>query len=362
MNVSLFLGAGASVPYDKPTTKTFKDALLRQAGRGDIWHAILSSPLHEDVEAVFSVMKDLAELLQNDGGIFYIEHNDQLKNEADTISTAYQFLINKVYETYAWDHTHNDALHHTLGPLIVMLERLSKTVNIFTTNYDRSVEQYCDIADPAIYLADGFVPSGGKYVWNGWSDPPGNVFNNRDQQAGTRGVRLYKLHGSLTWRRNLAMGEIIKNDTEEISRDKNYDNLLIYPSRSSKFIDDEPYNSTFEAFSSTLRLSGACIVVGFSFRDVYITTMFKEFIDAGKLLIVVDPDGLSTIEKNMPECMDIAMVDMPGGVDDLLLPNSDGSRRGRIVIMQERLNPETSQKIANRALEYVQEWSAGAGP
>ncbi len=361
VNASLFLGAGASAPYGKPTTKAFKDALLQQTERGDIWHAVLSSPQHEDVEAVFSVVEDLAALAQNDGGRFYAEYNNQVKNEINIIYNAYHVLVNELYEAYAWNHEYNDALQHTLGPLVAMLEGLSKTVNIFTTNYDRSVEQYCDIADPQIELVDGFVPSGGKYVWTGWPYPPGNVFSDEDQQEGTRRVRLYKLHGSLTWRSNLAMGGIVKNESEELSRDKNYGNLLIYPSRSPKFIDDEPYNTTFEAFSTALGLSDACIVVGFSLRDVYITAKFKELLDAGKLLIVVDPDALNTIEKSMPEYTDIVLIDAPGSTSDLFLRNDDGSGRGRILVIQESLDSDTSHKIANRVLEYVQLWDAEAG-
>lgn len=356
----MFLGAGASVPYDKPTTKAFKVALLQRAERGDALHAALSSPLHEDIEDVFTTVWDLVTLVQSDGGKFYIEHNNQLKAEVGAIYNAYSFLLNEVHEAYAWNHDYDEAVYFALGPLIAMLEGLSKTVNIFTTNYDRGVERHCDIADPRIELVDGFVPFGGKYVWGGWFEPSGGAFNDEEQQEGARRVRLHKLHGSLTWRSNYATGEIVKNESEELSRDKNYGNLLIYPSKSPKIGDGEPYNSTFQAFSSTLGLSDACIVVGFSFRDEYITDKFKEFLDAGRLIIVVDPEGLNTIESTMPEYMGLVVVDMPGSPVEHLLPNRVDGGRGRIVVMQESLNPDTSQIIANKALEHIQQWDAEA--
>ena len=358
VNVSLFLGAGASVPYGKPTTKDFKDALLQQVERGDILHAVLSLPLHEDIEAVFTAMEDLVTLAQSDGGKFYVEHNNQLKNEVGSIYSGYNFLVSEVYEAYSWDHAYDRLLQQTLGPLVEMLESLSKTVNIFTTNYDRSVEQYCSIAGRPIYLVDGFVSSGVKYIWSGW---PGDVFNDEDPQADALNVRLHKLHGSLTWRSNLATGEIVKNESEEMSRDKNYGNLLIYPSKSPKISDDEPYNSTFEAFSNTLGLSDVCIVVGFSFRDEDIKSKFAEFLEAGKLLIVVDPEGLNTIDNTMQKYMELAVIDMHGGPPEHLLPSTDGSGRGRIVVMQERLDPATSEKIVGRILEYIGQWDMGVG-
>ena len=356
----MFLGAGASTPYDKPTTKSFKGALLERAERGDVLHAALSSPLHEDIEDVFTAVVDLVELTQSDGGRFYVEHNKQLKGEVGAIYSTYDFLVNEVHEAYAWNHDYDESLHSTLGPLIAMLEALGKTVNIFTTNYDRGVELYCGTADPQIELVDGFVPFGGRYVWGGWVEPSGGAFNDEDLQAGARRVRLHKLHGSLTWRHNHATGEIVKNETEELSRDRNYGNLLIYPSKSPKIDGSEPYNSTFEAFSSTLGLSDACIVVGFSFRDEHITDKFKEFLDAGRLLIVVDPNGLDTIGKSMSEYMELAVPDMLGSPAEHLLPNTRGNGLGRIVVMQERLGPDTSQRITNKALEYIQQWDAEA--
>ena len=361
MNVSLFLGAGASVPYGKPTTKAFKDALLQQAGQGNVWGAILSSPLHEDIEVVLTVLEELIALAQNDGGKFYVGHNNQLKEEVNIIYNAHKTLINEVYKAYAWDHEHDGTLQSTLGPLIAMLEGLSKTVNVFTTNYDRSVEMYCENATPAVDLVDGFVPSRGKYVWRGWPDPEEGVFGVENQQVDTRTMRLYKLHGSLAWKNNLKTMQIVKSETEELSKDKNYGNLLIYPSKHPKITNDEPYNSTFEAFSSTMALSNACIVVGFSFRDEDVTGKFVELLEAGKLLIVVDPNGLSTIENSMPEYMDSVVVDTSGGPDDIFLSNNNTSGRGMIVAMQESLNPETSQKIADKALEYIQQWNMGAG-
>lgn len=362
MNVPIFLGAGASIPYGKPTTKIFKDALLQQMTQRDVLQAALSSPLHEDIEVVFTALEDMIALLQSDGGKFYTTYNKQLKVDANVIYNSYSFLTKKIYEFYAWDHDRDGELRNTLDPLVGMLEGLNQSINIFTTNYDRSVERYCEIADPQIDLVDGFLPFGGKYVWHGWSDQLGDTFSDDAQQAGIRSIRLYKLHGSLTWRHHFATGHIVKNESEEESKDKNYGNILIYPSKSAKISDNEPYKSTFNMFSSAMEHSDACIVVGFSFRDAYITGRFVELLEAGKLLIVVDPEGTNTIEKSMPEYMELVVVDTLGDPLGPILHNHDGSGRGRIVVIQESLDQATSQKIADRALEYIHLWSTEAGP
>jgi hypothetical protein len=70
-----------------------------------------------------------------------------------------------------------------LKPLIDFIDNYN-TLDIFSTNYDNSIEQFCDVND--IRFTDGFDSTG----WN-----PG-VFSELK-----KGIRIYKMHGSIMWRR-----------------------------------------------------------------------------------------------------------------------------------------------------------------
>ena len=355
VNVSLFLGAGASVPYGKPTTEAFKDTLRQEAKHQDVWRAVLSSNLHKDIEGAFTAIEDLLELAERGGGVFYSDYNPRFKDEISMLKAKRKHLINTIYETYAWNYKYDDVLKNTLDPLIGLRKKPSTTVNIFTTNYDQSVERYCEIRGHEINLVDGFALKSKKYVWQGEFEPAKDFSSNTDQHADVFTVCLYKLHGSLMWRKNLVTKKIVKSEGEELPRDRNYTNLLIYPTKSPKISGDEPYKSTFEAFSAALKLSDVCVVVGFSFRDKDITDEFVKLLNAGRMLIVVDPRGSSIINENIPECAGLVVNDTTDVPIDPLSFNNDGTPRGKIVIIPDELGPDTAQKIADNIREHIRQ-------
>jgi hypothetical protein len=82
-------------------------------------------------------------------------------------------------------------------------------------------------------------------------------------------VKLYKLHGSLDWRRN---GDVV----EEVGADEYVKgrNALICPIR--KPVIEEPFTNLFERFKQRLQESGVCVVIGSSLRDEYIPALVEQ--------------------------------------------------------------------------------------
>lgn len=69
-----------------------------------------------------------------------------------------------------------------LKPILQFVNRYN-TLDIFSTNYDNCIEEFCDVQ--GIKWVDGLDVSG----WNV------EIFRNLEE-----GIRLYKLHGSIIWR------------------------------------------------------------------------------------------------------------------------------------------------------------------
>jgi hypothetical protein len=76
LRIGLFLGAGASVPFGKPTTKKLRDELIKEyTGRAnsqppELWyrillHSILSFPKFEDIEHVLQALKEIDDFFIN---------------------------------------------------------------------------------------------------------------------------------------------------------------------------------------------------------------------------------------------------------------------------------------------------------
>jgi hypothetical protein len=92
-------------------------------------------------------------------------------------------------------------------------------------------------------------------------------------------VYLYKLHGSLNWKRH-KIYDIEATSEERRSYDSNYvENLLVYPTLSPKDgAEVEPYKTIREEFRKYMEGADLCIVIGFSFRDMHINTIFSDFL------------------------------------------------------------------------------------
>lgn len=309
MKIALFLGAGASTPFGKPVTAEFKDKLLEK------YHS-LSTPYFfmeflrcdkfQDIEQVLQSIKDIKKFLDSHGGQFlassytplfinYGGNHHQFNQEFfnKEIDKIEKIIHSEIFNYYRWEPKFNEELLKIYNSLFSIFDSNVNAVNVFTTNYDSSIEEYCGLTQNHKCI-DGFqfnirkrrlLWAKGNYV------PP-------DNDMGID-VYLYKLHGSLNWKRHTAH-EIERTTEESQPTDSNYlHNVLIYPTLSPKEEEnDEPYKTIIDKFENYMKSSDVCIVIGYSFRD-HLNYVFEEFVERGKTLIIVSPTAVADFCKNV---------------------------------------------------------------
>ena len=158
------------------------------------------------------------------------------------------------------------------------LERLyinnRKPIDIFSLNYDTLLE--ASLESLRLPYVDGFYGTN-----RAWFDR--KTFDNADSETA---YRLYKLHGSINWIRD------VDNHVRRISNTKrgaDNDSLMIYPSE-QKYLQTQygVYETLFSCFRDRLRSHGKnkhLVILGYSFHDEHIN---EAILDATR-----SPDGNS---------------------------------------------------------------------
>lgn len=130
-----------------------------------------------------------------------------------------------------------------------------RPLHVYSANYDTAIEVFC--AEHKLKYRDGF-----DEAWNPDVFDEGNV-----------DLRLFKLHGSVTWYRSnrgrfLKIPVLLKESSVELVTKEQAEALMLYPAQKFEYV--EPL---FELLLETKRRLADCqvlIVVGYSFRDEHI--------------------------------------------------------------------------------------------
>ena len=309
MSVGLFLGAGASVPYNYKTTLEMKEHILEYAS--EIFNPdeyILIEKLVNfhtctDIEYVLDLVIKLEEFYQHiekykDSEIikeFFKEFPIQLRRNDNHVrfTEFYEFgiivknmrkkLEDEIWKEYRWK---GECIDSVLTIFDEMYEKWKELdLHIFTTNYDRIIEKYCEKRD--IVCERGFKM--GKHG--------SNLFINNFNSTAEKYLKFYKLHGSLDWDKKEG-GKIICYDNDQKRSDGN--NVLINPVLSPKTEEkSHPFNKIIEQFREFMKdpKNEICIVIGFSFRDF--EDIFSEFIERDGKLIIISKDGIKQLNNNL---------------------------------------------------------------
>ena len=190
-------------------------------------------------------------------------------------------------------------------------------LHIFTTNYDRLIEEGADIA--GLHLIDRFVGSLNPIFRSSRLDidmhynPPGI----RGEPRYLEGVAKYtKLHGSIDW---------VETDTNNIRRigmpfgaktltpfleaanvSENYQKVMIYPNSSKdRETAEYPYVELFRDFAAALcRPNSTLVVYGYSFGDDHINRIITDMltIPSTHLVIIAYDDDTKRIMNFYSKC------------------------------------------------------------
>lgn len=316
MKIALFLGAGASVPFNKPTTSQMKERLLAKYDHSSLHNSLLVTLLSvdkfPDMEYVLSTIDYLSDHSKSLGHEFLLDmirkngnHQmtsfrgsgytyEQIINELGKVRKTIQ---NEVFTNYSWQHDYDKDLGKIYDSIFTVIKKYSKDeLRVFTTNYDRAIEEYCGNPNRKTRCIDGFNIDVSRSRFSWMKGDYGYMGNNSDGID----LFLYKLHGSLDWKKHKIYG-IVRTGEESISDDDNYEyNMLVYPTLSPKDgFEKEPYKSIRENFDVFMKTVDVCIVIGYSFRDDHVNTIFKELLNKQKRLIIISPSATLNFLENL---------------------------------------------------------------
>ncbi len=296
------------MPYDKPTTKKFRDILIEKyENESNVQYLrnFLRNEKFQDIEHVLQSIKEIRLFLNGYGGEFFtgsytplkINNYGQLKDFnnkffEEEIQKVENIIKDEIYEHYRWDDEKNEMVSKIFDELFSLFNP-KEGIHVFTTNYDNAIETYCDITQKHKVI-DGFKHNirGRNYIWE-------NFFNPPDHDAGID-VFLHKLHGSLDWKQ-LHNGKIVKTSEESKPADPRYKhNMVVYPTLSPKEEEaSEPYKSIIQRFGNFMKNADICIVIGYSFRD-HLNDVFIDFLNKGNTkLIIISPTAISDHKRNL---------------------------------------------------------------
>jgi hypothetical protein len=296
MRTILFLGAGASKPFGYPTTSEFLEIAEKKGlpnPFGELVQVLKAKRRILDIETVLWELEDVEltiKLLDLNGSykkyLFreqnLLGHPDQIKNYAASIPKLRQQIQRLVYDTY-WAEPKN-------SPREIfdeLFDAIGRPIDVFSTNYDLCIENtfWGDPYEEG-YLSDGFGYSSGTVQWK-----TGTYESSQ--------IRLYKLHGSVNWKRD-SHNRLWRSPDHDFTDFK--DHVIIYPGSKGE-PKGEPFEYLYSQLGLRLKRCEVCIVVGFSFRDEFINNMFLEAIKANSRLKILiwnpSPPATTFPQKNV---------------------------------------------------------------
>ncbi len=281
----LLLGAGASVAAGVPTTVQFVDEFLREVKTDSRLKTLVKklrkSDHGADVEQLLRVLRTLSEE-EADPGLMFFQRRAGLP--APELARRWR----KDLELFIKKRCFVPAARvGFLEPLKRLLANYLRPLEVFTVNYDTSVEVFC--LTRGVQFSNGF-----RGVWQ-----PDVL---RDSETD---IRLYKIHGSVTWW-STDEGTIVEipvrlgESETQLYYGARARTLIIYPYGPSKG-SPRPAMDLLPFFREALRKAAVLIVAGYSFRDEEIR---DRVLDAMRLnpnlsLVLIGPSAYQIYESRL---------------------------------------------------------------
>jgi hypothetical protein len=179
--------------------------------------------------------------------------------------------------------------HEELLRRILLRSTALPRAKIFTTNYDLLLERALD--NLGVLYFDGFLGTINRtlrtesYHYDLYY--PGETTEGRVSRV-DRVLHLYKLHGSINWRRRTGGAhDVIINQTTP-SEDE-YGNVMIYPSPlKTTEINGYPYAEMLRHFSAQIHQpQGALFAIGYKFQDDHINRLIFQALSIPSFVLVI---------------------------------------------------------------------------
>jgi hypothetical protein len=299
-NVLILTGAGFGKPMGLPTTNEFTKLIDSTIGVGDL-PTMLKAYLGQDYYDIehlmacletFAKSKSLLKALIGKAGSNYYAVNNFLGNDQ---SIANSFL--RHLKTSLWEILNDYNADIATSIYINVLSEITTLapnaiISLFTTNYDLTFEEnFHGMLEPLYKLGIdevdyGFSYLGQRNIWN-----PTKKFEKRPNI-----LEYKKLHGSLDW--ITSKNEILRSGYSAIPTDPDK-MLLLFPGFKGTPIN-EPFRTLHNDLFDRLFNSHLVIVIGFAFRDEYISNIFEAVlrINSKVQVICYNPIKFETLPKD----------------------------------------------------------------
>jgi hypothetical protein len=267
MRIGFFIGAGCSlsirdadgkplIPEIAGLTKQVKDSLDKddelKAVAQTAWDRVVArsipTPTVEDVLSHIRTLKSLCGKGEIDGF------------SADILGKLDLAICEQVRKIVSKPLPTSDTAYHVLASWIQAIPR-ERPVEIFTTNYDLSLEQALE--EQLVPYFDGFVGSDSAFL---------DLDSMAEDDLPPRWARLWKIHGSINWW--MTAKQKIRRSRDKVEGEQ----LLIYPSH-LKYDQSRqmPYYAMLDRLRVFLR-SDQCVLItcGYSFGDEHINAIIAQ--------------------------------------------------------------------------------------
>lgn len=335
MSIVIFLGAGASKPFGIPTMKEFVDKLdmteirkiyeitddefaLYQRIQGVVRRYFEQKTDFEAIYTVIDCLSRSAPFIDRDSMIqtFYYdtyirscftrinEELDMLALEHELTSSCHEYTdvasrLRMKIERFLKDQCmvkrkYTKKIETIYDDFFNCLNKVFGVKNfwIYTTNYDRCVEYY-------------FTDYRGKTIETGFRhDDNLHKWILDPTRFYSKGLKLIKIHGSITFWRNKRLNEIeeLKGDPIAQYVPEDYEGQTMWLPIEEKKMYTYPYLDMFRALKKDLRETENWIVIGHSFNDSIIRQIFVECSkNENKVLIVLkdEKEAKDVIARNL---------------------------------------------------------------
>jgi NAD-dependent SIR2 family protein deacetylase len=287
-----FLGAGASAPFGYPTTKSLLwklDSFLSGEEKRYLNSIMNLHWVVEDVEHVVEILDSILELerstkkgrlssflfryplfldfsRKNEKQHYYSPSLDekigwnQIVQLSEGLRDKVEELTFQEYESRVAQFTR---IKREYEKYFSMLRHHSKGTEfeVFTTNYDNVVEDYCHRSGTSCTLS----------ILNREVNP--NVESTKNR------IVLTKLHGSLDWLIDKETRKIEFANTQARIRKNSprWDrNEYVLFGTKARLGEEGIYDKLFDKLRDSVNEADICVVIGFSFRDRHIAQIFNE--------------------------------------------------------------------------------------
>lgn len=317
----IFLGAGASAPFGpKPYSKIEEEVwnILREYDVEEMcWTAqaqINNDKIIFDFEAIltiFEFLKDTQKGIIEGGPLLSWLRREKLADEFKCTPKTAEDVIKRLKELLyrnclSVDMKKANAVYDTFFDILKESKEVGMGIDhdIFTTNYDMIIEKYHWNRTRKIQLPrlkTGFESNRNPHFLE---FQPSKSYGELDPDLSVGNVRrLFKLHGSIDQK---IENNVVYKCHPEIRHDIQFaKDMMVFPV-AEKYITQYPYFTLYHYLQGVAWTVGsqkeACIVVGFSFRDIPIVNAFLKHIirneKEGKesSIILIDKDTSSVME------------------------------------------------------------------